>query len=324
MGDQAQVFLRQSELAEGRSPLYARLWREFAHDPRVRAIVGPDPAWDAPLRLSGGLHFLVLTGRATWDDIEDVLVAERDFLREWVAERRVQTNEVQRCWMLLPCFLEAARHTGATAFDLVEIGPSAGLNLVWDRYRYTYVNGGWGDATARLDLRGREERPVPAALFDLRPEICSRTGIDLSPIDVTSEEDALRLRSFVWADQTERVERLDAALAAARADLPELIQGDAADRLPEILDGLSGSRALTVIWETAVLGYFTEESRRRVYETIEEFGARHPAAFVQTRRPSDGVAAHYGLTLRLLPGGERIELAFASHHGEWLDWLGDV
>jgi hypothetical protein len=139
---------------------------------------------------------------------------------------------------------------------------------------------------------------------------------------VTSEDDALRLRSFVWADQTERLERLDAALAAVRADPPELIRGDAADLLPETLDSLRGSSALTVIWETAVLGYFTEGNRQRVYDTIDRFGERHATAFVQTRRPSDGVAAHYGLTLRLPPGGERIELAFASHHGEWLDWLG--
>ena len=212
MGDHAEVFLAQSELAEGRSPLYARLWREFAHDSGVAEIVGPDPGWDAPLRLSGGLHYLVLTGRARWDDADEAIGEYRDFLREWVANRRVQTNEVQRCWMLLPCFLEAARRTGATAFDLVEIGPSAGLNLVWDRYRYSYVAGNWGDPAAGLYLRGREERLVPAPLLELHPEIRSRTGIDLSPIDVTSENDALRLKSFVWADQIERVERLDAAL----------------------------------------------------------------------------------------------------------------
>ena len=322
MGDQAHVFLAQSELAEGRSPLYARLWHEFAHDPRVAEIVGPDPAWDAPLRLSGGLHYLVLTGRAHWDDVDEAIVEQRDFLRDWVANRRVQTNEVQRCWMLLPCFLEAARRTGATAFDLVEIGPSAGLNLVWDRYRYSYAAGNWGDPTADLHLRGREERPVPAPLLELSPEIRSRRGIDLSPIDVASEDDALRLKSFVWADQIDRVERLDAALAAVRADPPELIQGDAADLLPEILDGLGGSSALTVIWETAVLGYFTEENRRRVHDTIGRFGERHAVAFVQTRRPSDGVTRHYGLTLQLWPGGERVELAYATHHGDWLDWLG--
>jgi hypothetical protein len=320
MADQAEIFLAQSELAEGRSPLYARLWRELADDARVSAIVGPVPAWDAPLRLMAGIHYLVLTGAAAWEEIGDVLVDREEFLREWVATRGVQTNEVQRCWTLLPCFLEAARRTGAEALDLVELGPSAGLNLAWDRYGYTYTHGGWGAPGAALHLSGDEAHPVPAHLLDLRPVVCSRTGIDRSPIDVTSDDGALLLKSFVWADQTERLERLDAAIAAVRADPPELFRGDIADRLPEILEGLAGSDALTLVWETAVLGYVPEDGRRRVYDTIASFGKRHPVAFVQTRHASNGVMTHYGLNLQLPAHGPE-ELAFATHHGDWLDWL---
>jgi hypothetical protein len=131
MAIQAEVFLRQAELAEGRSPLYAALWRRLALDPAVTEIVGEPLGWDAPLRLAAGLHFLVLTGRATWETVDAVLVDERAFLAEWVARQGVQTNEVQRCWMLLPCFLEVASRTGALAFVLIELGPAAGLNLVW-------------------------------------------------------------------------------------------------------------------------------------------------------------------------------------------------
>jgi hypothetical protein len=320
MADQAEIFLAQSELAEGRSPLYARLWRELADDARVAAVVGPEPAWDAPLRLMAGIHYLVLTGAAAWEQTGDVLVEHRAFLQEWVATRGVQTNEVQRCWSLLPCFLEAVRLTGAEVLDLVELGPSAGLNLAWDRYGYAYESGGWDAAGAVLHLSGDETRHVPSGLLDLCPTVRSRTGIDRNPIDVTSVDGALLLKSFVWADQTERLDRLDAAIEAVRADPPHLIRGDLADRLPEILEGLVDSDGLTLVWETAVLGYVPEESRRRLYDTIRRFGKRHPIAFVQTRRASSGVMAHYGLTLQLPPHGPE-ELAFATHHGDWLDWL---
>ena len=296
MADQAAIFLAQAELAEGRSPLYARLWRQFADDPRVAEIAGPSPTWDAPLRLNAGLHYLALTGRASWDRVDEALVDRREFLREWVETRGVQTNEVQRCWTLLPCFLEAVRRTGAIEVDLVELGPSAGLNLVWDRYGYTYGAGRWGPADAELHLAGQEARPVPPRRSSsFGPQVRSRTGIDLNPIDVSSDAGALTLKSFVWADQPERLRRLDAAIAAARADPPALVQGDVAAALTDVLDGLGESSGLILVWETAVLGYLPEERRARVYDAVARAGERRPVAFVQTQarlERSDGALRH--------------------------------
>ena len=137
----SQVFLNQVAPCEGRSPLYAELLRRYADDPVAAEIVGPDPAWDAPLRLLGGLHYLVLGGRADWDD---PLEQHRGFLSDFVATQGVQTNEVQRSWVLLPLLLRVAERMSADTFDLVELGPSAGLNLVWDRYGYRYRAGEWG------------------------------------------------------------------------------------------------------------------------------------------------------------------------------------
>jgi histidinol dehydrogenase len=57
----------------------------------------------------GGLHYLVLAGEASWDD---PIEAHADFLREFVQTQGVQTNEVQRSWILLPCFLRAAELLG--------------------------------------------------------------------------------------------------------------------------------------------------------------------------------------------------------------------
>ena len=83
----------------------------------------------------------------------------------FVAEQPVQTNEVQRCWALLPCVLEAAERLDASTVDLIELGTSAGLLLFWDRYRYRYESGEWGPAAARLELAGEERGRVPARLL---------------------------------------------------------------------------------------------------------------------------------------------------------------
>ena len=134
------------------------------------------------------------------------------FLRRWCAEQEVQTNEVQRSWALLPAFLSL---DDGRPFDLLELGPSAGLNLLWDRYAYRYSSGAWG--SGELELRGDDRLPPPAALFERRVEVVRRRGVDLSPIDVTTAEGARVLQAFVWPDQTERLDRLRRAIDVARA-----------------------------------------------------------------------------------------------------------
>jgi hypothetical protein len=125
------------DFEQGGSPLYARLAREYADDPRLVRIVGDrEPRWEVPLRVFAAVHHLALTGRVEdpWSSFGEVLEAYADELARFVAEQPVQTNEVQRCWGLLPGFLSAADRS--RRFSLVELGPSAGLNLFWDHYRY--------------------------------------------------------------------------------------------------------------------------------------------------------------------------------------------
>jgi hypothetical protein len=271
--------------------------------------------------LLGGLHYLALSeGLDPWRDPVPVLEQRRDWLRRFVRTQGVQTNEVQRSWLLLPCFLEVARRTGVETFDLIEFGPSAGLNLVWDRYRFRYELGTWGEEGAALELAGEERRPVPQALLRLAPEVRRRRGIDLAPLDVTRPGEALLLKSFVWADQRERLERLDRAVETLRSDPPELEQGDVVERLPSLLaERLPG--ALTVVFQTAVRGYLGREDWKRMLASLDEAGRKFPLALVSVSRPAAGEDRYWGLWLRLWPDGEKRLLAHAGFHGQWLEWL---
>lgn len=284
------------------------------------AIVADD-RWDRPLQLLGGLHYLALSeGLDPWSDPVPILEQRRDWLREFVRAQRVQTNEVQRSWMLLPCFLEIARKTGVEIVDLIELGPSAGLNLVWDRYRYRYEQGEWGSPEAPLHLSGEERRPVPGQLLRLTPRVRRRAGIDLAPLDVTRPDDTLLLKSFVWADQHQRLERLDRAVETLRADPPELEQGDVVERLPGLLaDRQPG--ALTIVFQTAVRGYLSQEEWRRILTALDEAGRKFPLALVSVSRPAAAEHRYWGLWARIWPGGEKRLLAHAGFHGQWLEWL---
>jgi hypothetical protein len=249
-----------------------------------------------------------------------VLEARRDWLQRFLRTQSVQTNEVQRSWVLLPCFLEVALRTGVETFDVIEVGPSAGLNLVWDRYAYRYETGTWGAADAPLLLSGEERRPVPGDLLRLTPSVRLRRGVDLAPLDVTRPEDALLLKSFVWADQAARLERLDRALETLRADPPQLEQGDIVERLPELLDErLPG--ALTIVFQTAVRGYLSREAWRELLTALDEAGRKFPLALVSVSRPAAGEHSYWGLWLRVWPDGEKRLLAHSGFHGQWLEWL---
>ena len=259
----------------------------------------------------------------TWDQVSrHVLDDHAPTIRRFLTDQGIQTNEVQRCWMLLPCFLEVARRAGAETLDLVELGPSAGLNLLWDRYRYRYEAGSWGAGNALLELAGEERGRVPAELLALRPRVRSRTGIDVAPIDVRTDEGARLLKSFVWPDQEWRLRRLDEAIAAVRDDPPDLLRADVVTELPRVL-AAAREDALTLVWHTAVLGYLSREERGRVYAALEEAGERIPLAFVQTTTPSEArenAGTYYGLAVRVWPGPGREQVAAADFHGAWLDW----
>ena len=224
----------------------------------------------------------------------------------------MQTNEVQRSWVLLPLFLYAA---GGETVDVVELGASAGLNLVWDRHRYRYERGEWGPGGAQLTLAGEERRPVPAGLLGVESRIRSRVGIDQAPIDATSPEGARLLRSFVWAGQHERLARLDAAIDAVREDPPRIVAGDVAEELPGVLDGLPRD-GLTLVFQTSLFEYLSEEARVAVRDAID--GADRDLVFVASGRPR-GEPRSWGMRI-YRPGGRREFMGHADYHGTWLDY----
>ena len=285
--------------------------RELAGDPRV-AGVAPDLEWDFPLRLLAGLHYLVLGGEASFDDLDTALEERGSFLRRWCSEQEVQTNEVQRSWALLPAFLSL--HDGRP-FDLLELGPSAGLNLLWDRYAYRYSSGTWG--SGELELRGDDRLPPPGALFSRGVRVARRRGVDLSPVDVTTADGARVLQAFVWPDQADRLERLRRAIEVARDDPPELIRGDYVAELPALLrDRISGTQL--VVFQTASTMYLDRPGAERLRAALHAAGQHEPLVFLTTgRAPHDD---GFALEVEWFPDGRPRRLAVFDFHGAWLDW----
>jgi hypothetical protein len=315
LASQREVFEAQAEHFADSSPLYAELSHRFAEDPVAGRIVGPEPSWDQALRLFGGLHYLVLADEASWDD---PLAKHEDFLANFVRTQGVQTNEVRRAWLLTPLFLRVAQRTGASVFDLIELGASAGLLLGWDRYHYVYEKGEWGRRDAPLTLTGDERRPVPAELLGLAPQVRRKVGVDLSPLDVTDDESLRLLKAFVWAGQEERLARLDQAFAAVRRDPPELVQGNYVELLPKLLADRD-PEVVTIVFASATLAYLSDDDVARVRSTLADSGKSGGLVFVTTGQGRTG-ERHWGLRIVYYPAAEREFAGEADYHGSWLDW----
>jgi hypothetical protein len=230
----------------------------------------------------------------------------------------VQTNEVARAWALLPGILTA----GAEEVDLVELGASAGLLLALDRYAYRYRAGGWGSGSPLL--AGDDRGGPPIELLRSGLAVGRRRGVDRDPVDVTTADGGRLLEAFVWADQLARRERLHAAIAAVRADPPELVRGDYVELLPSLLRERRAD-ALTVVLTSVTTVYLDEERYQELLRALAHAGAEGPLAWLSLEGVRNGADASVeGIVLELTtwPGPIRRRLARVDYHAAWLDWDG--
>jgi len=320
------------------SPLYAALLKQAAADVEME---GPcwgvlrgheeDPLGSAlPLRFMGGVHRLVLQGRAPtlarhypsvggdaevdclWTAFIGTVEEHCEALRELVLSRPVQTNEVGRCAALLSGFLLVAQETGLP-LRLLEIGASAGLNLRWDHYCYETGGWTWGnpDSPVRLVDEFLEGHPPS----DVAPHVVERSGCDINPLDPCSAQDRLTLMSYVWPDQAYRIELLQGALEVAHK-VPVMVErSDAPDWLASRLDGSSAGVA-TVIYHSIFIQYLSKAGRDRVQRIIEDAGHLANRANPLTYLRMEPGANQIEVRLTTWPGGDERLVATSGYHGQ--------
>jgi hypothetical protein len=308
-----------------------RLDRDSAVGRRVLDWPGQgDPFADAlPLRLTGGLHALVRLGdapglaacyppnptpgdEALWAALAPVL-AEPDLL-PWL-ESAPQTNEVGRSAVLMAGLLVVAERFGQPV-ELLELGASAGLNLVLDRYGYDLGGVGAGNSDSALQLKPDWKGPAPPAV---PVTVARRRGVDLHPLDARRDGD--RLLAYVWPDQARRLAQLEAALAIAAEDPPEIEPGDAADWLEARLAEPREAGVTRVVLHSIAFQYFPEEAKARIEAALERTGeaAEAGAPLAWLRYEHDG-GERISLRLRTWPGEERL-LGHGHPHGSKVEWL---
>ena len=327
-------------------PLYAQLADGMRGSPQLQAFARTCRKGQPPANiLFGAVHYLLIRGaqhplRRYYPHLNggaptpkgedpfplfaDFVAQHRDELAPLVAAKVTNTNEVGRASILHAGFRALASEAGAP-LNLIEIGPSAGLNLIWDRYGVRYRRGAETfelpipdpALTIHCELRG--ERTPP---FGPTPEVASRIGLELNPVDLSDPGQRDWLRALVWPGTQGRFELLDSALAAAMKQRAPIRAGNALDLLPDALREVPEDQTVC-IYHSYVVYQFSSEMRTALESILTLAGLRRPVWRLGIEGDISG-----GNTMQLAcyrDGTRRHRrLALCHPHGFWLDWRNEA
>ncbi len=293
-----------------------------------------------PLRLAGGFHNLHLTGAdsrlapiyagevADQKAVDTIILAvTRDHderLLGWF-DGPPQTNEAGRSAGIMAGLLWLAERLGSR-FELNEIGASAGINTMMERFAFDLggVKAGPQDSPMRITPEWRGPPPPSGPL-----EIVGIHGCDVAPVDLADREEALRLKGYVWPDTPARLARIDAAIAFARERPPMLTRADAGDWVLARLAAPQAAGVTRTFYHSIVWQYLPEETRDLIETAMIRAGSSatvdRPLAWVQLE--TNRQTFRHELRVRYWPkgkdDGEGWALLGEAHaHGAWVEWYG--
>ena len=302
---------------------------------RVRAWNGAPLADALPLRVAGGLHALHLKGEESalsaiyrGEDADDVAVIGEVIVRReadllpWL-DGPPQTNEAGRSSNFILALLWLAERGLSPRFECLEIGSSAGINLLIDRYRYELAGVEVGPATGALAFQPEWRGPPPP---DRQIEFASLRGCDVAPVDLTDPAQALRLKAYIWPEHHVRFARMDAAITAAFTCKPDIVGMNAAEFVELALAAPQAEGTTRVLMHSIVWQYVSADQQARVSAAMAEAGAKataeRPLAWIALE--ANRTVHHHELTVRYWPGREqRLQLGVAHAHGAWLEYFAE-
>jgi hypothetical protein len=331
------------------TPFYSRIAAGIAADPDLAALLTIAPEQQRlPVLLLACVHSLVLDEpdselAAFYPNLAGPTVvvgdpmpalrafcaSHRDQLGSLLTTRHTQTNEIGRTALFLPCFGELERVVGPVAH--IDVGASAGLNLLLPRYDFVYEPGGTVAAGSVVRLTCGTRGPVPVP--ERHPIVAAAVGIDPAPIDVRDPEQARWLEACVWPDQVERFERLGAAIGLARDLGVDVRRGDAVGDIARVVSeqATHGHPVVTTSW---VMNYLTADERRSFVAELDRIGSTTDVSFVYAESPglcpelpgippASATDQPTALVIVRWRGGRRLvsHVADAHPHGAWMHWI---
>jgi hypothetical protein len=288
----AAEFERWNNNRRGVSRLYEVIVEEIIQDRELLLLVTEAGSLKfIPNRFMASVHFLLLEGKQDslaryYSTVSDSPILDSDAhqhfrsfcfrykneLLRLMRNREVQINEVRRCAALLPALTLIWERNHYKPMALLDVGACAGLNMIFDQYFYDY---GPAIAIGSLDAPVKIKcTPLGPTLPPLRgdfPRVVWRLGIDRKPINVRDTHAVNWLIANVSPDDTQRLTTLQAALALARTNPPEIIEGSAHDVLTDALARIPEG-LLVCVFHSFAIQDFNEQELLSFYSDFSDFG----------------------------------------------------
>lgn len=333
------------------SPLYSELWEHLKSDEELLALVDLIQK-DQPnlVTFFTAVNFLLLKEphnplalyypylhhqeaapplAEAYPFFREFVLAHSAELRNLLPTARLQTNEPTRCTNLLPAFVLAYRRGGYQPLNMVEIGSSAGLNLLWNEYCYRYGSGLTtediivGDLASPVQIRCEVLGPcLPPLPETTLPVVANCQGIELVPRNIYDEEDMRWVRAAIWPEELGRHQVLDAAIGFARQRGIPLHKGDACDLLPALLNAIPEHQT-AIVWSSFAVNQGPVEVKECIDLQIQEASHRIPIYRIALEFALEKQAGPR-LELSEYQGGQIVKqelLARCAVHGEHMTWL---
>ncbi len=323
---------------ENSSRLYEYLSLKIAEDEEIHDLC--TFALDCqpiPNLLLGSIHYLLLNGNhhplkefypslvETPNKLEDSYPYFQDFCKKFrneiiqlIQTKIVQTNEVRRCAYLYPCFSYIYQKVNKP-ISLIEIGTSAGLQLLWDQYKYSYSTSETiygnikSDVLINSEVKGKGLINLP--LLDKVPPVVDRYGIDLHVNDLSNEEDYLWLKALIWPEHFERRELFEKVVISMKENEINLIEADGIKILSEVVKQLSNDSILC-IFHTHVANQIPVEGKQSLLKTIEGIGENRDEFHLYNNIWDRMLHLDYYID------GVKYEevIGETEGHGKWFEW----
>jgi hypothetical protein len=320
----------------GSSDLYEHLALKIAEDEELLQIAAnARPGQPVPNLFFGAVQYLLLKGKEhelreyyhsivehpkdfqqSFHPFRDFCLQNKEEIISILKSKLVQTNEVRRCAYLYPCFCYIYAQVKKPLF-LIELGTSAGLQLLWDQYCYSYGTNEWyGNPESNVHIQSEIKGENTPFLLQESPPVAARIGIDLHVNDLTNSEDYIWLKSLIWPEHRERLELFEKAASYLKKHRVNLIEGDGVALLPEIAKNIPEDTAIG-IFHTHVANQIPKEAKWRLLEQVKEFGQTRDVFHLYNNMWDTKLHLDY-----FLNGKEYNKIvAETDGHARWFRWM---